>query len=210
MRDDGVETVAMAGWPILRPYAWNGFVSVNGAPPGPVLAFFLPVSPGWMDTMKIQLLSGRDFRPNDTAPGVAIVNETFVKQYFNGENPIGQYYARGTNRFQVIGVLRDIPYRSLREAPARTYGLWPRKGRLAAGADADIVLVNPTGERTLRNEDVLSKAGWTPFHGRAVQSRSRSDRSPLAAMSLLKYTSRLGRWTQAVSRYGARRLTARV
>jgi dihydroorotase (multifunctional complex type) len=55
------------------------------------------------------------------------------------------------------------------EAPARTYGLWPRKGRLAPGADADIALVDPSGERTLRNEDVLSKAGWTPFHGRRVQ-----------------------------------------
>jgi dihydroorotase-like cyclic amidohydrolase len=57
------------------------------------------------------------------------------------------------------------------ESPARTYGLWPRKGRLAPGADADIVLVNPTGERTLRNEDVLSKAGWTPFHGRRVRGQ---------------------------------------
>jgi dihydroorotase (multifunctional complex type) len=57
------------------------------------------------------------------------------------------------------------------ESPARTYGLWPRKGRLAADADADIVLVNPTGERTLRNEDVLSKAGWTPFHGRHVRGQ---------------------------------------
>jgi dihydroorotase-like cyclic amidohydrolase len=55
--------------------------------------------------------------------------------------------------------------------PARTYGLWPRKGRIAPGADADIVLVSPTGERTLRNEDVLSKAGWTPFHGRRVRGQ---------------------------------------
>jgi dihydroorotase (multifunctional complex type) len=57
------------------------------------------------------------------------------------------------------------------EAPARTYGLWPRKGRIAAGADADIALVDPAAERTLRNEDVLSKAGWTPFHGRHVRGR---------------------------------------
>jgi dihydroorotase (multifunctional complex type) len=57
------------------------------------------------------------------------------------------------------------------ETPARTYGLWPRKGRLVPGADADIVLVDPSAERTLRNEDVLSKAGWTPFHGRRIQGQ---------------------------------------
>lgn len=52
--------------------------------------------------------------------------------------------------------------------PAQTYGLWPRKGRLGVGADADLVLVDPQVRRTLRDEDVLSKAGWTPFHGREV------------------------------------------
>lgn len=57
------------------------------------------------------------------------------------------------------------------EAPAKSYGLWPIKGRLAPGADADVVLIDPTAHRTLRNEDVLSKAGWTPFHGRSVTGR---------------------------------------
>ena len=55
------------------------------------------------------------------------------------------------------------------EVPARTYGLWPRKGALVPGADADLVVVDPGQRRTLRSEDVLSKAGWTPFHGREVQ-----------------------------------------
>jgi dihydroorotase-like cyclic amidohydrolase len=54
------------------------------------------------------------------------------------------------------------------EAPAKQYGMWPRKGRLGVGADADVLLVDPAAQRTLRNEDVLSKAGWTPFAGRAV------------------------------------------
>jgi dihydroorotase (multifunctional complex type) len=54
------------------------------------------------------------------------------------------------------------------EVPARTYGLWPRKGRVAVGADADIALVEPGAWWELRDESVLSKAGWTPYHGRRV------------------------------------------
>jgi predicted permease len=111
----GVETVALAGFQPLGGDSWNGFVSVNGDPPGPILAYFLKISPDWIDTMKIALLDGRDFRPGDTTPGMAIVNETFVKQYFQGANPLGQRIAKGSQDFQVVGVVRDAPYRDIRE-----------------------------------------------------------------------------------------------
>jgi predicted permease len=111
----GVETVALAGWPLLGGGAWNGFVSIDGSPPGPVLAYFLNVSPGWIDAMKIRFIDGGDFRASDTFPGVAIVSETFARQFFNGQNPIGKSFARGRSRFQVVGLVRDAPYRSMRE-----------------------------------------------------------------------------------------------
>jgi len=93
----------------------NNFISINGAPPGPVLAYFLNVSPGWMDVLKMTFVEGRDFRPGDTSPGVAIVNEAFAKQFFTGESPIGKWFDRGRSRYQVVGLVRDAPYRSLRE-----------------------------------------------------------------------------------------------
>jgi len=113
----GVAAVALAGWPLLDGNDWDGLVSVNGAPPGPILAYFLAVSPGWVDTMKIPFIEGGDFRPPDTWPGVAIVNETFAKQFFKGESAIGQSFAKnGEPPCKIVGVVRDAPYRNVREA----------------------------------------------------------------------------------------------
>jgi ABC-type antimicrobial peptide transport system permease subunit len=95
----------------------NSDISINGAPPSPTPAWFLNVSPGWLSTMKITLVSGRDFRPQDTSPGAAIVNETFVKTYFPGQNPIGRTFERGPNQSlnKILGVTADVPYHDLRE-----------------------------------------------------------------------------------------------
>ncbi len=55
------------------------------------------------------------------------------------------------------------------QVPAQVYGLWPRKGHLGIGADADFVLVDMEAEKVLRDEDVVCKVGWTPFAGRKVK-----------------------------------------
>jgi predicted permease len=116
----GVDSVAIAGWPLLGRIRINSVISINGAPPSPTPAWFLNVSPGWLSTMKIPLVSGRDFRPEDTSPGAVIVNETFVKTFFPGPisfDPIGRTFSRGANQpiNKIIGVIPDVPYSDLRE-----------------------------------------------------------------------------------------------
>jgi putative ABC transport system permease protein len=61
----GVERVAMADWALMDGWGYRyNPVSINGeAPAQDVLTWFLSVSPGWLETMKIPLLAGRDFRP---------------------------------------------------------------------------------------------------------------------------------------------------
>ncbi len=52
--------------------------------------------------------------------------------------------------------------------PARLFGLYPRKGAIAVGSDADIVLWDPDETRTIRDEDMFSGAGFSVYSGREV------------------------------------------
>lgn len=113
----GVDSVAISGWPLLGRIRINSYVSLNGKDPGSTLAWFLTVSPGWLSTMKIPLVAGRDFRSQDTSPGAAIVNETFAKVFFPGQDPIGHTFASGPHQptNTIVGVTPDVPYFDLRE-----------------------------------------------------------------------------------------------
>ena len=116
----GVDSVAISRWPLLGRIRINSDISINGAPPSPTPGWFLNVSPGWLSTMKIPLVTGRDFGPADTSPGSAIVNETFVKTFFPGQDPIGRTFERGANQpiNTIVGVTPDVPYDDLR-VPSR-------------------------------------------------------------------------------------------
>ena len=93
----GVERVAQAAWPLLGGTNWNDSISINGGPPSTDLAYFLNVSPGWLDTMKIPLLGGRDFRNGDAYPNVAVVNETFAKKFLNDDHPVGRFFEKASD-----------------------------------------------------------------------------------------------------------------
>jgi len=79
----------------------------------------------YFSTMGIPLLQGRDFTPQDNEGGplAAIVNEAFARRHFDGEDALGKRLSfRGAQGpwIEIVGVARDIKYRTLGEAPRPT------------------------------------------------------------------------------------------
>lgn len=154
----GVEAVAMSGWPVMSGESNVSYISINGAPPASVFADWMPVSPGWIPAMKIPLLDGRDFRVDDTGPAVAIVNQAFTRQYFDGTNPIGKFFELVDNkggrvRVEIIGLVRDARYRDRMRLPIRPTFYSP----LRRGSDA--LRSQPIGRATF----VVRTAGPNPL-----------------------------------------------
>jgi predicted permease len=85
------------------------------------------VSPGYFETLQIQITQGRGFteRDGEGAPYVAIVNDALASRVWPGRNPIGQrlYQRMGPGRdaeerpLEIVGVTRTGKYRSIGEAP---------------------------------------------------------------------------------------------
>ena len=84
-------------------------------PNGDVMVAYSAVSPSYFRTLKTPLLAGRNFDERDlpnTSP-VALINETMARQYFAGENPIGQklviaYYTNQRLTREIVGVVGDV------------------------------------------------------------------------------------------------------
>jgi allantoinase len=57
------------------------------------------------------------------------------------------------------------------ENPARRFGLWPRKGSLQPGADADLLVLDPEAEWEIDPATLITPAGWSPYAGRRVRGR---------------------------------------
>jgi len=64
--------------------------------------------------------------------------------------------------------------RKLCENPARIFGLYPQKGALMIGRDADIVLYDPQPESVIRYQDLHYVSGYNPYEGMQVKGRVRA------------------------------------
>jgi dihydropyrimidinase len=54
--------------------------------------------------------------------------------------------------------------------PARLFGMYPRKGTIAVGSDADLVVWETRGRRVIRDEDLFSHAGHSVYRGRELRA----------------------------------------
>lgn len=109
---DSVATMLPAGWSFT-----HAAVRADGAAPVHVnelpLAISNAVTPGYLDTMKMPLLAGRNFSDDDgsESPRVLIVNRKFAERLWPGKDPIGRRVRLGRDETEpwqiVIGVVAD-------------------------------------------------------------------------------------------------------
>ncbi len=128
----GVAAVASAEVPVLSNSDWSSTIRVEGyshKEDENMNPAFNTVSAGFFKAMKIPVVAGREFGPQDAAGGkaVAVVNETFARYFFDQTNPLGRRFTIGDRGkpFEIIGVVKNSKQVDLRQADRRfAYLAW--------------------------------------------------------------------------------------
>jgi predicted permease len=119
----GVESAALSR---MTPFSYRTYstapISVDGYDPPPdqqPTADYNEIGPAFLATMGIPLVSGREFAraDNETAPPVAVVDETMAAQFWRGADPVGRRVRVKDRWLQIVGVARNARYRNLLETP---------------------------------------------------------------------------------------------
>jgi predicted permease len=125
---------------------------------------FNVIGPDYFATLGTPLLSGREFsnRDTETAPKVAIVNDSFARYFFGDEPALGRRVSSAGVAYEIVGVVRDAKYQNLRDAIVKTIyipwmqreGLQPASysylARMVAGDPMRLV---PGLDRVIREAD---------------------------------------------------------
>jgi putative ABC transport system permease protein len=119
----GIESASLSLWGLFTGSGRNKSVRIPGRPVDAYTPWYMPVSPGFLRTMRIPLVAGRDLEWKDLVPELptaVVINESFARRYFPGESAIGKRFFRidgGATLVaqEVIGVAKDAKYTDLRE-----------------------------------------------------------------------------------------------
>jgi predicted permease len=125
----GVVHVGIATYTAMEDNNWGTGIHLLTQPEGPNDASIVRVSSEYFDSVGTPLRLGRVFTEDDTAsaPPVAVVNETFVRDLLpKGVNPIGQRFGTDSKfptSFQIVGVVGDTVYQAVQWKDHRMFFL---------------------------------------------------------------------------------------
>jgi len=153
----GVVSVASAMVPVLGGDNWRSNVSVEGfeaAPDADTDAAYNAVGPGFFRTLRVPLVTGRDFSAADGrgAPRVAIVNQGFARKFGLGADAVGKRMATGSGGeldIEIVGLARDAKYSDVK-------GETPPQFFVANRQDDDLGFMNFYVRTQLDAEQLLS------------------------------------------------------
>jgi predicted permease len=138
----GVRAVSTTTIPLLAGWDSAQNLTVEGAGAGPgadTHAKRAAIGPDYFRTLGIRLLAGREFSRADIegSPRVAIVNEAFARKFNLGREAVGKRFALGQGSttqpdIEIVGLVRDAAYSSLREPPPPQFFLPHRQAERGA------------------------------------------------------------------------------
>jgi predicted permease len=144
----GIRHIALAMYSPLEGDNWGECVIPQGHPqprPGDQCgSTWDRVSSGFLESVGVPIVRGRDFSDQDTegAPQVALVNETFVKEFFPHVDPIGQHFGidltKYSGSFEIVGVFRDFKMNNPRSA-VRPVFLRPLRQKYTQYTEPDFI-----------------------------------------------------------------------
>jgi predicted permease len=131
----GVSSVGYSFDALVNGGLWTGDLHIEGQGGKPnVDTELFAAGPGFFETMRIPLLTGRTFIQSDvdsTKP-VAIINQAFATKFLAGRNPMGLHLGRMSGNkdveHEIVGVVADTKYDQLRKAAEPTAYLLPDRG----------------------------------------------------------------------------------
>jgi putative ABC transport system permease protein len=173
----GVEAAAATAIVPISGNFWGNAVTVTtAAGPRTAGASMNRVTDGYFRTMRTPMVAGRDFNDRDTpdAPLVAIVNEAFVRQLFDGGNAIGRRFSveatpsSPVREFEIVGVVATSKYFTLREntPPVVYYPMAqeresPRGALIAIRSSVDPAALNASVVRAMRDASPAIALGFS-------------------------------------------------
>jgi macrolide transport system ATP-binding/permease protein len=206
----GIEAAAFAA---VTPLGYASYasspVAVDGYQPAPdeqPEVEYNQVGPGYLATLGIPLLSGREFARSDdeNAPLVAIVNRTMMMRYWRGQDPIGRRLRVKGRWTRVVGVASDSKYESLREIP-KPFFYVPLRQDLVIEPDLNIRTTQPlesTFTAVLRQVHALDQNLALYEMSTLQQQVTRAAAPQLVAVTLVSTLGGLALLLAAIGLYG--------